>query len=95
MSNFCQCLNRIKNSLLRILCATKNHEQHYNFSNAEKWHEHKSLTLGEDEIVTVLRDFSIHTERTILANRSNIIRLQKACGNSDMAIKSNNISAKE
>ena len=46
--------------------------QHYNVTHAENWYEHEPQKNLETESATVLWDFSIHTGRTIQANKPGI-----------------------
>ena len=73
--------------------------RHYGLPCHEKWYEHKPPPVLEGKDVTLLWDFSVHTDRTIQANRPDIIikdvRARK-CLIIDMAVPSDkNISSKE
>ena len=73
--------------------------QHYNASHAEHWYEHhpEPVTKGND--ATILWDFTIHTDRSIKANRPDIIvkdHKEKTCLLIDMTVPSDrNLSLKE
>ena len=43
----------------------------------ERWHEHEPKTVTENDSVTLLRDIPIHTDRTIAANRPDIVLKNK------------------
>ena len=43
--------------------------QDYNAQYAKNWYEHKPQKIVETEIATILWDFSIHTDRTIEAEK--------------------------
>ena len=70
-----------------------------NAPHAEHWYEHHPDPVTETQDVTILWDFSVHTDRTIKANRPDIIikdRKKKQCLLIDMTIPSDkNISLKE
>ena len=72
---------------------------HYNNETPNKWYEHKSLPVVDTPKVTILLDFLIRTDRTIQANRSNIIikhKQNETCQLIDMSVPpDSNISAKE
>ena len=73
--------------------------RHYQIATADRWYEHQPDPVSEGKDVTVLWDFTIHTDRTIKANRPDIIikdHKQKKCLLIDMSIPSDaNISSKE
>ena len=64
----------------------------------ERWYEHEPKTVTENDRVTILWDMPIHTDRTIAANRPNIVlknKKDKTCLLIDMTIPLNtNASAK-
>ena len=67
---------------------------HYNTETANKWYEHKPLPVVDIPKVTILWDLPTKTDRTIQANRPDIIikyKQNKTCQLIDMS----NISAKE
>ena len=72
---------------------------HYNIETPEKWYEHKPLPAVDTPEVTILWDFLIRTDRTIQANRSDIVikyKQNKTCQFIDMSVPSDsNISAKK
>ena len=39
----------------------------------ERWYEHEPKTVTENDSVTILWDMPIHTDRTIAANRPDIV----------------------
>ena len=47
--------------------------KNFNLPNTEKWYEHTPQPVIESTEVTVLWDFTIHTDRKIDANRPDII----------------------
>ena len=67
--------------------------KHFNLPHEEHWWEHKPPPVVEGNSVTILWDFSIHTDRTINANRPDIVlknHSEKTCLLIDMAIPSDN-----
>ena len=55
----------------------------------ERWYEHEPNTVTENDSVTILWDMPIHTERTIAANRPDIVlknKKDKTCLLIDMTI---------
>ena len=53
----------------------------------ERWYEHEPKTVTENDSVTILWDMPIHTERTIAANRPDIVlknKKDKTCPLIDM-----------
>ena len=46
---------------------------HYNIETPNKWYEHKPLPVVDTPEVTILWDFSIGTDKTIQANRPDIV----------------------
>ena len=65
--------------------------KHYNIKANDKWHEHQPETVTENENVTILWDMQVHTDKTIKANKPDIItkdKQQKTCILIDMAIPS-------
>ena len=73
--------------------------QHYTALYAKKWYEHKLQKSVETESATILWNFSIHTNRTIQANKSDITmkdHKEKTCKLIDFTFPIDiNISAKE
>ena len=73
--------------------------QHYGAKHAKHWYEHKPEPVVETKIATILWDFPINTDRTIKANRPDIVvkdHKQNTCLLIDPSVPSdNNISAKE
>ena len=71
----------------------------YKMETCEHWYEHKPQPVVEGDNVTLLWDFPIRTDRTIQANRPDIIVKdfkEKTCLLIDMSIPTDqNISAKE
>ena len=71
----------------------------YGIETVEKWYEHKPEPITENKTVTILWDFSIHTDRTIQANRPDIVikdKVKRSCQLIDMSVPNdNNVSAKE
>jgi hypothetical protein len=65
----------------------------------EKWYKHEPEPVSENRNICVLWDFTIHTDRTIKANRPDIIiknKTQKTCLLIDVAIPADtNVSFKE
>ena len=58
---------------------------------SEKWYDHETETVTENEDVTILWDMPIHTDRKITANRPNIVikdHKTKTCKLIDMAVPS-------
>ena len=72
---------------------------HYNIETPNKLCEHKPLPVVVTPEVTILWDFPIRTDRTIQANRADIVikhKQNKTCQLIDMSVPSNsNISAKD
>ena len=70
-----------------------------NIERPDKQYEHKPLPVVDTPEVTILWDFPIRTDRTIQANRSDIVikhKQNKTCQFIDMTVPSDgNISAKE
>ena len=65
--------------------------KHYNIKANDKWHEHQPETVTENKKVTILWDMQVHTDKTIKANKPDIIikdKQQKTCILIDMAIPS-------
>ena len=66
--------------------------KHYNIKANDKWYEHQPETVTENEKVTILWDMQVHTDKTIKANKPDIIikdKQEKTCVLIDMAIPSN------
>ena len=72
---------------------------HYNIETPSKWYERKPLLVVDTPKVTILWDFPIRTDRTIQANRPDIItkhKQNKMCQLINMSVPSDSsISAKE
>ena len=65
--------------------------EHYNIKATEKWYEHNPETVTENERVTILWDMQVHTDKTIKANKPDIIikdKKEKTCMLIDMAVPS-------
>lgn len=63
--------------------------RHYNIQVTEKWYEHATPPVTENELVTIMWDFAIQTDRTIKANRPDIVvrdKKLKTCQIIDVAI---------
>ena len=73
--------------------------KHYQLSAPNNWFEHHPQAVVEGDNVTILWDFPIHTDRTIQANRPDIIakdRIEHTCLLIDMSVRTDqNIAAKE
>ena len=73
--------------------------KHYRLSTPTNWFEHHPQPVVEGENVSILWDFSIHTDRTIQANRPDIIIKdfkEQTCLLIDMSIPTDqNIAVKE
>ena len=73
--------------------------QHYGAPHAKTWYEHKPQPVVETKNATILWDFSINTDRTIKANRPDIVvkdHKEETCLLIDMSVPTDkNISAKE
>jgi len=71
----------------------------YNIETPENWYEHHPKPVTDGDNVTILWDFTVHTDRTIQANRPDIVVKDfnsKTCLMIDMSIPSDqNIAAKE
>ena len=72
---------------------------HCGTETPDKWYEHKPLPVMDTPKVTILWDFPTRTDRTIQANRPDILikhKQNKTCQLIDMSVPSDsNISAKE
>ena len=72
---------------------------HYNIETPYKWYEQKLLPVVYTPKVTIFWHFPIRTDRTIQANRPDIVikhKQNKTCQLIDMSVPSDrNISAKE
>ena len=72
---------------------------HYGIDTTKNWFEHDPQPVTNGKSVTILWDFSVHTDRTIQANRPDIIvkdYTTKTCLLIDMSVPSDkNISVKE
>ena len=56
---------------------------------SERWYEHEPKTVTENDNVTILWDMPIHTDRTIAANRPDIVlknKKEKTCFLIDMTV---------
>ncbi|XP_074606467.1 uncharacterized protein LOC141859523 [Acropora palmata] len=65
--------------------------KNYNIKANDKWYEHQPETVTENEKFTILWDMQIHTDKTIKANKLDIInkdKQEKTCLLIDMAIPS-------
>ena len=65
--------------------------KNYNIKANDKWYEHQPETVTENEKFTILWDMQIHTDKTIKANKLDIInkdKQEKICLLIDMAIPS-------
>ena len=73
--------------------------KHYGIETCHNWYEHKPAPVVEGNNTTVLWDFPIHTDRTIQANRPDIVikdYLNKTCLLIDMSVPTDrNIAVKE
>ena len=71
----------------------------FNLPHTEKWYEHTPQPVIESTEVTILWDFTIHTDRKIYADRPDIIikdHREKTCIMLDVAVPADkNISLKE
>jgi len=55
----------------------------------DRWYEHEPRTVTEKKNITILWDMPIHTDRTIAANRPNIVlqnKKDKTCLLIDMTV---------
>ena len=72
--------------------------RHYSISTPSNWYEHHPDPVTEGKDVSILWDFPIHTDRTIQANRPDIVIKDKrnnTCLLIDMSVPSdNNVAAK-
>ena len=73
--------------------------RHYSIETSDRWYEHKPIPVIETANVTILWDFSIRTDRTIQANRPDIVVREKkseTCLLIEVSVPSDaNISVKE
>ena len=73
--------------------------QHNNVPHAEHWYEHHTGPVMEGNDATILWDFTIHTDRSVKVNRSDIVvkcQQEKSCLLIDMTVPSDrNLSIKE
>ena len=73
--------------------------RHYGVPYAQNWYEHNPEPVTEGDQVTILWDFPIHTDRTIKANRPDIVVKdlnKKKCTLIDMTVPADrNIAPKE
>ena len=61
----------------------------FGIEEKKRWYEHEPKTVTENDSVTILWDMPIHTERTIAANRPDIVlknKKDKTCLLIDMTI---------
>ena len=72
---------------------------HYEIPHPTDWYEHHPQPVTEGDNVTILWEFTIHTDRQINANRPDIVikdLKQKTCFLIDMSVPADrNISVKE
>ena len=72
--------------------------KHYNIKTEANWYEHHPKPVTEGDRVTILWDFPINTDRTIKANRPDIVikdHKNEFCYLIDMSVPSdNNVAAK-
>ena len=72
--------------------------KYYSLPHHANWWEHEPAKVTENEAISILWDFSIHTDRTIQANRPDIVvknHENKTCILIDMAVPSDsNVSSK-
>lgn len=72
--------------------------RHFSINTKDNWYEHHPEPVTEGQDVTILWDFPIHTDRTIQANRPDIVVKDKKNNNClliDMSVPSDrNVSAK-
>ena len=64
---------------------------HYDIETRDKWYEHKPLPVVDTPKATILWDFPIRTDRTIQANRPDIVikhKQSKTCQFIDMSVPS-------
>jgi hypothetical protein len=64
---------------------------YYGLTTSKTWYDHKTAPVVENEKVTILWDFTIHTDKTIMANRPDIIvrdKTKKTCLMLDVSIPS-------
>ncbi|XP_077969924.1 uncharacterized protein LOC144424459 [Styela clava] len=72
--------------------------KHYHIPTEDRWYNHKPEPLAENENVTILWDFTVHTDKTIGANRPDIIVkdfTKKSCLLIDVAIPSERNTSKK
>ena len=73
--------------------------KHYNIKVPEKWYEHHPVEVTNGKDVTILWDFTVHTDRTTTANKPDIVIKDfkaRTCQIIDMAVPcDSNISTKE
>ena len=65
--------------------------RYFNIKTSEKWYDHKPDIVTENEEVTILWDMQVHKDRTIKANKPDIIikdKKEKSCMLIDMAVPS-------
>ena len=73
--------------------------RHYQIPTEEKWYKHKPDPVTEGQNATILWDFGINTDRTVRANRPDIVIKdynRRTCLLIDMSVPSDrNLSGKE
>ena len=65
--------------------------KHYQLTTGDKWYDHETPPAVSNEQVTILWDFPIHTDKTIKANRPDIVirdKIKKTCCLLDISIPS-------
>ena len=75
--------NRVATYVHWMLC------RHYKFETPKQWYKHEVNQVVENNLVTILWDFPIQTDRTIRANRPDIIirdKKEKTCYLIDVSI---------
>ena len=63
--------------------------KHYNIKVPEKWYEHHPVEVTNGKDVTILWDFTVHTDRTTTANKPDIVIKDlkaRTCQIIDMAV---------
>ena len=64
--------------------------KHHNIKANDKWYEHQPETVTENEKVAILWDMQVHTDKTINANKPDIIfkdKQEKTCMLIDLEIE--------
>ena len=65
--------------------------QHYGLPTSKEWYKHEPKPVTENDLVTVLWDFAIQTDKTIIANRPDIVirdKKKKTCILIDVSVPS-------